>query len=403
MTSLFSKFEGLAGALGSVVAAGGRNPFAVVIEKPVSSTVGIIEGRETLLFGTNNYLGLSQSERAIKAAQAAAETCGVGTTGSRIANGTQSLHRHLERKIADFFKRRDAMVFSTGYQANLGMISALAGKDDYLILDADSHASIYDGSRLSAAQVIRFRHNSPDDLYKRLKRLDAPNSAKLIVVEGIYSMTGNVAPMAEFAAVKRETGAYLMVDEAHSFGVLGEHGRGAAEAEGVEADVDFIVGTFSKSLGTVGGYCVSDHPELELVRLNCRPYMFTASLPPEVIAATGAALEDMIAQPELRGQLMDNAAQLHAGFTKLGLNASKRVSPVIAVTLETVEQAIPMWNRLLELGVYVNLSLPPATPDSRPLLRCSVMATHTAAQIDQALAIFGQAATQCGVPLQPSA
>ena len=403
MTSLFSKFEGLAGALGSVVAAGGRNPFAVVIEKPISSTVGVIEGRETLLFGTNNYLGLSQSERAIKAAQEAAATCGVGTTGSRIANGTQSLHRKLERQIADFFKRRDAMVFSTGYQANLGMISALAGKDDYLILDADSHASIYDGSRLSAAQVIRFRHNSPDDLYKRLKRLDAPNSAKLIVVEGIYSMTGNVAPMAEFAAVKRETGAYLMVDEAHSFGVLGEHGRGAAEAEGVEADVDFIVGTFSKSLGTVGGYCVSDHPELELVRLNCRPYMFTASLPPEVIAATGAALEDMIAQPELRRQLMDNAAHLHAGFTKLGLNASKRVSPVIAVTLETVEQAIPMWNRLLELGVYVNLSLPPATPDSRPLLRCSVMATHTAEQIDQALAVFGQAAQECGVPLQPCA
>ncbi len=248
MASLFSKYEGLAGSLGAVVAAGGRNPFAVVIEKPLSSTVGVIEGRETLLFGTNNYLGLSQSERAIKAAQAAAEVFGVGTTGSRIANGTQSLHRQLERKIADFFRRRDAMVFSTGYQANLGMISALAGKDDYLLLDADSHASIYDGSRLSAAQVIRFRHNDPDDLYKRIKRLDAPDAAKLVVVEGIYSMTGNVAPVAEFAAVKKETGAYLLVDEAHSFGVLGEHGRGSAEADGVEADVDFIVGTFSKSL-----------------------------------------------------------------------------------------------------------------------------------------------------------
>lgn len=403
MASLFSKYEGLAGSLGAVVAAGGRNPFAVVIEKPLSSTVGVIEGRETLLFGTNNYLGLSQSERAIKAAQAAAEVFGVGTTGSRIANGTQSLHRQLERKIADFFRRRDAMVFSTGYQANLGMISALAGKDDYLLLDADSHASIYDGSRLSAAQVIRFRHNDPDDLYKRIKRLDAPDAAKLVVVEGIYSMTGNVAPVAEFAAVKKETGAYLLVDEAHSFGVLGEHGRGSSEADGVEADVDFIVGTFSKSLGTVGGYCVSDHPELELVRLNCRPYMFTASLPPEVIAATAAALEEMQEHPELRTQLMDNAARLHAGFVRLGLNASQRVSPVIAVTLETVEQAIPMWNRLLELGVYVNLSLPPATPDSRPLLRCSVMATHTAAQIDQALEIFRQAAEDCSVPLSAAA
>lgn len=269
MTSLFSKFDGTAGALGSLVEAGGRNPFSVVIEKPVSSTVGIIEGRETLLFGTNNYLGLSQSPRAIKAAQDAAATCGVGTTGSRIANGTQSLHRQLERRIADYFGRRDAMVFSTGYQANLGMISTLAGKDDYLILDADSHASIYDGSRLSPAQVIRFRHNDADDLYKRLKRLDGTPGAKLIVVEGIYSMTGNVPPIAEMVAVKRETGAYLLVDEAHSFGVMGERGLGIAEQAGVEADVDFIVGTFSKSLGTVGGYCVSDHPELELVRLNC--------------------------------------------------------------------------------------------------------------------------------------
>ncbi|MFT9258374.1 MAG: aminotransferase class I/II-fold pyridoxal phosphate-dependent enzyme [Acetobacter sp.] len=399
MTSLFAKYQGLASALGAVVAAGGRNPFAVVIEKPVSSTVGIIEGRRTLLFGTNNYLGLSQSRRAIKAAQDAAEACGVGTTGSRIANGTQSLHRQLEHKIAAFFKRRDAIVFSTGYQANLGMISALAGKDDYLLLDADSHASIYDGSRLSSAQVIRFRHNDPDDLYKRIKRLDAPDRAKLVVVEGIYSMTGNVAPVKEFAAVKKETGAYLLVDEAHSFGVLGKHGRGAAEADGVEVDVDFVVGTFSKSLGTVGGYCVSDHPELELVRLNCRPYMFTASLPPEIIAATAAALEDMQEHPELRLRLMDNAARLHAGFVRIGLNASKQVSPVIAVTLETVEEAIPMWNRLLELGVYVNLSLPPATPDSRPLLRCSVMATHTPEQIDDAIEIFRQAAAETGVSI----
>lgn len=403
MTSLFSKFEGTAGALGSVVAVGGRNPFAVVIEKPVSSTVGIIEGRETLLFGTNNYLGLSQSKNAIRAAQEAAAACGVGTTGSRIANGTQSLHRQLEKDIAAFFGRRDAMVFSTGYQANLGIISTLAGKGDHLFLDADSHASIYDGSRLSAAEVIRFRHNDPDNLYKRLKRMDGIPGAKLIVVEGIYSMTGNVAPIAEFVAVKKETGAYLLVDEAHSFGVLGENGRGAAEADGVEADVDFIVGTFSKSLGTVGGYCVSDHPELEFVRLNCRPYMFTASLPPEVIAATTAALGDMQAHPELRKQLMANAQQLHAGFVDIGLNASKQATPVIAVTLETAEEAIPMWNRLLELGVYVNLSLPPATPDSRPLLRCSVMATHTPEQIAQAIAIFRQAAAEVGVSPAPTA
>ena len=397
MPSLFSKYNHMARALNAIVTSGGRNPFAVTIEKMLSSTTGIIEGKETLLFGTNNYLGLSQSKDAIKDAQNAVLTYGIGTTGSRIANGTFSLHRQLERHIADFFGKREAIVFSTGYQAKLGMISALAGKDDYLFLDADSHASIYDGSRLSAAQVIRFRHNDPDDLYKRIRRLNAPEQAKLIVVEGIYSMTGNIAPIREFVAVKKETDSALLVDEAHSFGVLGEHGRGVAEADGVEHDVDFIVGTFSKSLGTVGGYCVSDHQELDLLRLNCRPYMFTASLPPEIIAATTATLHEMQAHPELRTYLMNNAAHLRSGFVDLGLHTSQQVSPVIAVTLETEEQAILMWNELLNLGVYVNLSLPPATPDSRPLLRCSVMATHTADQIDQAISVFRQAAIKAGV------
>lgn len=389
--TIFSKFRGIEQRLEDLKALGGRNPFEVVIERPLSSTEGVIEGRETLLFGTNNYLGLSQSAHAIEAACETVRSRGVGTTGSRIANGTQSLHRQLEQRIAGFFDQKHCMVFSTGYQANLGMISTLAGKDDYLLLDADSHASIYDASRLGHAQVIRFRHNDPEDLHKRLRRLDGTPGAKLVVVEGIYSMTGNVVPMAEMAAVKRETGATLLVDEAHSFGVLGPTGRGVAEAAGVEKDVDFIVGTFSKSLGTVGGYCVSNHPELELVRLHCRPYMFTASLPPEVIAATMAALDDMKAQPELRTRLMDNAARFHAGLKGLNLTISQQVSPVVGVVLETIPEAVMLWNRLLSLGLYVNLSLPPATPDQRPLLRCSVMATHTSEQIDRAVDIFREA------------
>ncbi|NHN85116.1 aminotransferase class I/II-fold pyridoxal phosphate-dependent enzyme [Acetobacter musti] len=389
--TIFDKFRGIEHRLEELKALGGRNPFDVVIERPLSSTAGIIEGRETLLFGTNNYLGLSQSPRAIEAACETVRARGVGTTGSRIANGTQSLHQQLERRIADFFGQTHCMVFSTGYQANLGMISTLAGKEDYLLLDADSHASIYDASRLGHAQVIRFRHNDPEDLHKRLRRLDGTPGSKLVVVEGVYSMTGNVVPMAEMAAVKRETGATLLVDEAHSFGVLGSTGRGVAEAAGVEKDVDFIVGTFSKSLGTVGGYCVSNHPELDLVRLHCRPYMFTASLPPEVVAATIAALEDMQAHPELRSRLIDNAARFHAGLNTLGLTTGKTVSPVVAVVLDTIPEAIALWNRLLTLGLYVNLSLPPATPDHHPLLRCSVMATHTPDQIDRAIEIFSEA------------
>ncbi|WP_130731279.1 serine palmitoyltransferase [Komagataeibacter xylinus] len=395
--SIFSKYEGLASALASVTAGGGRNPFDVVIEKPISSTVGLIEGRETLLFGTNNYLGLSQSPAAIKAAVAAAEAYGVGTTGSRIANGTQGLHRQLEERLCAFFRRRHCMVFSTGYQANLGTISALAGKDDYLLLDADSHASIYDGSRLGHAQVIRFRHNDADDLHKRLRRLEGTPGAKLVVVEGIYSMMGDVVPMAEFAAVKRETGAWLLADEAHSVGVMGKHGRGVAEADGVEDDVDFVVGTFSKSLGTVGGYCVSNHAGLDLIRLCSRPYMFTASLPPEVIAATMAALTELENHPELRIRLMDNARRLHAGLQAAGLRTGPQASPVVSVILDDVAVAVAFWNRLLDLGVYVNLSLPPATPDQHPLLRTSVMATHTPAEIDKAVDVFATVARELGL------
>ncbi|RBM09121.1 serine palmitoyltransferase [Novacetimonas cocois] len=395
--SIFSKYEGLSHSLSSITADGGRNPFDVVIERPISSTVGLIEGRETLLFGTNNYLGLSQSPAAIEAAVEAARKYGVGTTGSRIANGTQGLHRQLESRLAAFFRRRHCMVFSTGYQANLGTISALAGKDDFLLLDADSHASIYDGSRLGHAQVIRFRHNDADDLHKRLRRLDGRPGARLIVVEGIYSMMGDVVPMAEFAQVKRETGAWLLADEAHSVGVMGEYGRGVAEADGVEDDIDFVVGTFSKSLGTVGGYCVSNHDGLNLIRLCSRPYMFTASLPPEVIAATMAALDELENRPELRHQLMDNARRLHAGLNAAGLRTGPQASPVVSVILDDVGQAVAFWNRLLDLGVYVNLSLPPATPDQHPLLRTSVMATHTPAQIDQAVSVFAAVAGEMGI------
>lgn len=394
MTDIFAKYAGLKSSFEALGQAAPRNPFGVVIERPLSATLGLIEGRETLLFGTNNYLGLSQSQAAAEAAIATVREEGVGTTGSRIANGTYALHRELERRLAETFRRRHCMVFSTGYQANLGSISALAGKDDILLLDADSHASIYDGSRLSHAQVIRFRHNDPDDLDRRLGRLKDHRGAKLIVVEGIYSMTGNIAPMREFAEVKKKHGAWLLADEAHSFGVLGDNGRGVAERDGCEDDIDFVVGTFSKSLGTVGGYCVSNHDGMELIRLCSRPYMFTASLPPEIIAATLASLTEMQARPELRVQLQANAKQLNEGLRAQGLHVSPHISPVVAVTLHDVNTAIAFWNRLLELGVYVNLSLPPATPDQNPLLRCSVMAAHTSDEISRAVAIFGQVAKE---------
>ena len=234
----------------------GTMPFGAVTEKILSPTEAVVNGQEVILAGTNNYLGLTFAPESIAAAQRAIEEQGTGTTGSRLANGTFADHILLEKELAEFFGKKAAMLFSTGYAATSGISATLAGANDIILLDADCHASIYDGVRLSGAEIIRFRHNDPGDLDKRLRRLGSRSSDTLIIVEGIYSMLGDVAPLAEIAELKRKHGVYLMVDEAHSLGVMGDNGRGAAEEAGIEDDTDFIVGTFSKSLGSIGGYCV---------------------------------------------------------------------------------------------------------------------------------------------------
>ena len=249
---VFDKYALVAGRHGKVLQAG-ADPFGVCVDELLSATRGRVNGRDTILVGTNNYLGLTLDPECMEAAAAAIREHGTGTTGSRIANGTYAMHRGLEHEIAAFMRRRSALVFPTGYQANLGMLAGLAGPRDVILMDADSHSSIYDGCRLSGATVVRFRHNDPDDLDRRLSRLADQGECKLVVVEGIYSMLGDQAPLAELAEVKERHGAYLLVDEAHSVGVLGARGRGAAEAQAVEQKVDFVAGTFSKSLGSVGG------------------------------------------------------------------------------------------------------------------------------------------------------
>jgi 8-amino-7-oxononanoate synthase len=380
----------------------GADPFSMRFDAVLSPTEAEHAGRRVILLGTNNYLGLTFDPACIEASVEATRTWGTGTTGSRIANGSFDGHMAMETALAAFYDRKHAMVFTTGYQANLGVLSSLVGRGDHLILDADSHASIYDGSRLGHAEVIRFRHNDPEDLAKRLRRLgDAPGD-RLIVVEGIYSMMGDVAPLREIAAIKRETGAYLVVDEAHSLGVLGEKGRGAAEAAGVEADVDFIVGTFSKSLGGIGGYLVSDIENFNVLRVVSRPYMFTASLPPAVVASTLKALERMQQDPGLRQKLSANAQRLFDGLNALGFQTGAQASPIVAVTMSDTATALEFWNRLLAQGVYLNLALPPATPDSRPLLRSSVSAAHSFEQIDAVLDAFATVGRQMNV-LAPAA
>ena len=379
--SLFDKFEQTRAGRKALAERGITSN--VVMEKVISPTEAVINGRPMILAGTNNYLGLTFDPDCIDAAANAVRELGTGTTGSRMANGTYSGHVQLEQELADFFGCNYGMVFSTGYIANLAMLSALTGPGDILLIDADSHASIYDGCRLSGAEIIRFRHNNPDDLEKRLRRLGDRATNTLIVVEGIYSMLGDRASLKEIAAVKEKYGAYLLVDEAHSLGVLGENGRGRAEEAGAEDNVDFIVGTFSKSLGAIGGFCVSDQAEMDMIAFAARPYMFTASSSPSVIASTRAALQILRTRHELRKKLWSNAYNLYTQLQDMGFQLGPEPSPVVAVRVSNIDQAIALWKGLLKKGIYVNLVTPPATPDGGCLLRCSVSAGHSPHQIEQ--------------------
>ena len=393
---LFDKFQGLAGARRELEKIG-IDPFGVEIEKILSPTEGVIHGRRTILAGTNNYLGLTFDPECVAAAKRALDTEGTGTTGSRMANGSYANHRRLERELAAFYEMRDAIVFSTGYQANLGLLSGLTGPNDVVMLDADCHASIYDGCKLAGAEVIRFRHNNVDDLAKRMRRLGPRAADTLIVVEGIYSMLGDRAPLCEIVEVKREFGGYLLIDEAHSLGVLGERGRGLVEEVGVLADADFIVGTFSKSLGGAGGFCVSNLPALDLVRYSSRPYIFTASPSPATIASTRQALAKLAAGRDLRARLTANYERLHAELAAMGYTLGAPASPVIAVVLNDRIEALEFWKRLVQHGVYVNLMLPPATPNGVSLIRCSVSAAHTDEQIAAVSAAFGELRSAAGI------
>ena len=399
--TILDKFRALRDSYDALRAAG-HDPFSVRLDETLSPSEAVVNGRRTILLGTNNYLGLTFDPDCIEEAVEAVRHAGTGTTGSRIANGTYGGHAELERRLAAFYGCRSAMVFSTGYQANLGILSTVAGRGDHILIDADSHASIYDGCRLGSAEVIRFRHNDPEDLARRLRRLNGAPGNRLIVVEGIYSMLGDTAPLKEIAAVKREWGAHLLVDEAHSMGVLGPTGRGLAEQAGVEADVDFIIGTFSKSLGAVGGFCASNLPDFDVLRVACRPYMFTASLPPSVIASVLQALTRIEQDPGLRARLNANAQRLYTGLTAAGFILGPQVNPIISIRMPSLEVAIAFWNALLEAGVYLNLALPPATPNNVPLLRSSVSAAHSAEQIDACIAAIIRIGRELGVVDPPA-
>ena len=398
MTDLFSKFDGLIQQREALLSTGITDPFSLVMEEVKSPTVAVCNGRETILLGTYNYMGMTFDDDVIAAGKQALDDFGAGTTGSRVLNGTFQGHKECEDALKEFYGMDHAMVFSTGYQANLGIISTIAGKGDYIILDIDSHASIYDGCSMGNAEIVAFRHNDIEALEKRLKRLPA-DAGKLVVLEGVYSMLGDVAPLKEMIRISKEHGAMVLVDEAHSMGFIGANGRGVAEEQGVMDDVDFIIGTFSKSVGTVGGFCVSNHPKFEVMRLVCRPYVFTASLPPSVVATSAASIRKLMHNGNKRAHLWENSKALHKGLIDLGfkLGTETPQSAIIAVIMPDLERGAMMWEALLHEGLYVNLARPPATPAGMTLLRCSLCAEHSSEQVGTILGMFEAAGKKIGI------
>ena len=395
---LFSKFDPLIKQRSDLLAGGIEDPFSLVMEKVLSPTRAVCNGRDTILLGTYNYMGMTFDPDVIEAGKKALDEFGSGTTGSRVLNGTYQGHKEVEQALCDFYAMDHAMVFSTGYQANLGIISTIAGKGDYVVLDIDSHASIWDGCALGNAEIVPFKHNDLAALENRLRRIPE-GAGKLVVLEGVYSMLGDVAPLREMIAIAKKYDAMVLVDEAHSMGFIGPNGRGVAEEQGVIDDVDFIIGTFSKSVGTVGGFCVSNHLKFEILRLVCRPYVFTASLPPSVVATAATSIRKLMQGSNKRAHLWENSKRLHGGLKQLGftLGTEEPQSAIVAVIMPDLERGAAMWEALLKEGLYVNLARPPATPANMTLLRCSLCAEHTAEEVETILGMFERAGKAVGI------
>jgi 8-amino-7-oxononanoate synthase len=372
------------------------DPFALVIERYDNAVEATVHGRPTILFGTNSYLGLNFHPACVAAAIEATRSSGTGSTASRVASGNTRGHVSLESTVAEFYGRRFAVVFSAGFMANLGVIGALAKTGDAIFLDEYCHASILDACRLSGAQIELFKHNDADDLARLFAASRVPGGRTIVIVEGVYSVWGDLADLRNIFRVAKRHRAVTIVDEAHGFGIYGTRGRGAAEHLGVEDQADIVVGTFSKSAGVIGGFCVTNLHALRELRLMSRSYLYTASLPPAVVAAAREAVRLIGSQPELRIAVWRNAAALRAGLNDLGLPLASGDGPIGAIRMPSVKAGLSLWAELLDRGIYMNLLIPPATPGRSAMLRFSVSAAHTPAHIDAALGAMAGAWAQIG-------
>ncbi len=341
-------------------------------------------GRSVVMIGSNNYLGLTSDKRVIDAGVEALKKYGSGCSGSRFLNGTLDLHIQLEKELAEFLHKEAVMTFSTGFQTNLGIISAIAGLGDYIVCDRENHASIYDGCRLSYAKMLRYKHADMEDLENVLKSIPSDKGI-LIVTDGVFSMGGDIAKLPEIVALARKYGARVMVDDAHGLGVLGEHGRGTAEYYDLEDQVDIYMGTFSKSLASLGGYMAAKKEVIEYVKHNSRPYIFSASITPACAACALAALRIIKEEPDRPKKLLELSAYMRTGLKKLGVPIIDSNTPIIPIYVYDDVKAFKACHLLLERGVYVNPVVSPATPEGFALLRTSYTATHTKEQLDYAM------------------
>ena len=364
------------------------------LQSPQDSEV-VVNGKRVIMVGSNNYLGLTNHPRVKEAAIKAIEQYGTGCAGSRILNGNLDAHEELERKLAKFLRKEAALVFATGYQTNLGAISALVGRNDVAIIDMYDHASIMDGCRLSFGEVKKYKHNDMEALERTLE--GTKEKDKLIIVDGVFSMEGDIADLPAIVKLARAYGAKIMVDDAHAVGVLGDGGRGTAEHFGLEKEIDLIMGTHSKSLAAIGGFIAGPSDVISWIKHLARSMMFSASLPPSLVASVSTALDIIEEQPELRTRLWRNTNKMLKGYKALGYDTGTSKTPIIPVVIKDTMKTYEMCRLLFENGVFVNAVISPAVPQGRELLRTSYMATHTEEQLDKVLAAFEKVGRQVGV------
>lgn len=377
------------------IQAAGLYPYFNPISES-EDTVVVIDGRKRIMLGSNNYLGLTHHPKVLEAASRALSRYGSGCTGSRFLNGTLDLHEQLEAALAEFVGKEACLVFSTGYSANLGLISGLVGRGDVVYLDKLDHASIVDGAKMSYGETERFAHGNLVGLDQRLERT-AMGRGAMIIVDGVYSMEGDIADVPGLVRVARRHGAALALDDAHALGVLGPNGDGTAAHFGLTDEVDIIAGTFSKSLASIGGFVAGAESVIHYLRHHSRPLIFTASLPPANTAGVLAALTVLQIEPWRREQLWSNTRRLHQGFRDLGFDIGPTETPIVPVLIGPLEKTFLMWRRLFDAGVFTNPVAPPAVPATQCRLRTSLMATHTFDQIDFALEQFGRIGRDLGV------